>query len=434
MLRAVTALGGNLDLPVVLHRIVTTAMEMVDARYGAMGVLDDTGRELAEFITAGLDERELAALAGTHRPRGRGVLGMLIEHPRPLRVPDIAEHPASVGFPPGHPPMRTLLGIALSARGGRYGNLYLADRRDGRPFDERDEEVLVALAGAAGVAIENARLFERVRAGAEQFQRLLLPELPDPRPFTVAGAYRPAAVPGRLGGDWYDALSLPDGALVAVIGDVIGHDLRAAATMSRTRNMLRALLCDRRESPAEVLRRLDRMGAAMTDNPMTTACLVRVAPESAGNPKSPRNPRSPGEGSWGVTWSTAGHPPPLLLDPAGGVRYLRGEPGLPLGVDPDRERPGHHRSLSPGAVLVLFTDGLVEHPRHSLDEGLTELARLADRRRGLSPRRLCEELMEHHPGDGHDDMAVLALRLPPVPAPAAGEAPGTTAPGDPVVR
>ncbi|WP_461110491.1 PP2C family protein-serine/threonine phosphatase [Streptomyces calidiresistens] len=420
LLRAVTALGGDLDLPVVLRRIVTTAMEMVNARYGAMGVLDATGRELAEFITAGLDERELADLAGVHPPRGRGVLGMLIDHPEPLRVPDITAHPASVGFPPGHPPMRGLLGVALSARGGRYGNLYLADRRDGRPFDERDEEVLVALAGAAGVAIENARLFERVRAGAERFQRLLLPELPDARPFTVAGVYRPAAAPGRLGGDWYDALTLPDGSLVAVIGDVIGHDLRAAATMSRTRNMLRALLYDRPEPPAEVLRRLDRVGDAMADNPLTTACLLRVSPAG------------PGEGRRGVDWSTAGHPPPLVLDPAGGAEYLPGEPGLPLGVDPDRARPGHHRVLPPGAVLLLFTDGLVEHRRRSVDEGMAELARLAERRRDLPPRRLCEELMAHHPGDGRDDMAVLALRLPPATAPhppregegAAGSPPG----------
>ncbi|MQS10227.1 hypothetical protein FNX48_024575, partial [Streptomyces sp. IF17] len=90
LLRAVTALGGNLDLPVVLRRIVTTAMETVDARYGAMGVLDESGRELAEFITVGLDERELADLAGIHPPRGRGVLGRLIDHPQPLRVPDIS--------------------------------------------------------------------------------------------------------------------------------------------------------------------------------------------------------------------------------------------------------------------------------------------------------------------------------------------------------
>ncbi|MFD8820216.1 GAF domain-containing protein, partial [Streptomyces sp. NPDC059627] len=191
LLDAVVAISREVELPGVLHRIVTTAMDLVGARYGALGVLDESGDRLAQFISAGLSEREHADLAETGYPRGLGVLGHLIHHPEPLRVEHIPAHPSSVGFPPGHPHLRTLLGVAISVRGEVYGDLYLSERYDGRPFDAHDESVVVALAGAAGIAIENVRLFERVRIGAEQFQRLLLPKLPDLRPFTAAAVYRP---------------------------------------------------------------------------------------------------------------------------------------------------------------------------------------------------------------------------------------------------
>src|SRR5581483_2949843 len=154
--------------------------------------------------------------------------------------------------PPGHPPMRTLLGAAISTRGKVYGDLYVADRRDGRPFDAHDEALIIALAGAASLAIDDTRLYEQIRLDAEQFQQLLLPCLPDLWPFAAAAAYRPATTPGHLGGDWYDALLVPDRACAAVIGDVVGHDLHAAAAMAQIRNMLRALLYDQRTSPSVV--------------------------------------------------------------------------------------------------------------------------------------------------------------------------------------
>lgn len=140
----------------VLRRIVGTAMELVDARYGALGVLAEKGDSLSEFIPVGLTEHERADLSRVEFPRGCGLLGHLIRHPEPLRVEEIARHPKSVGFPPGHPPMHSLLGVAVSVRGQIYGNLYLSDRRDAQPFDTHDEAVLIALAGAAGLAIENA--------------------------------------------------------------------------------------------------------------------------------------------------------------------------------------------------------------------------------------------------------------------------------------
>ncbi|MGV4891134.1 PP2C family protein-serine/threonine phosphatase [Streptomyces viridosporus] len=403
LLGAVLAISSELDLPAVLRRVVSTATELVGARYGALGVLHESGEHLEDLITAGLSEDERADLAGVAFPHGRGVLGLLIRDPEPLRVDDIPSHPASVGFPPGHPHMRTLLGVAISVRGKIYGDLYLSERRDGQPFDRDDEDILVALAGAAGIAIENARLFGRVRDSAETFQRLLLPTLPDLRPFTAAAVYRPAAEPNRLGGDWYDALVLPDDAIGVVIGDVAGHDLHAAAAMAQTHSMLRALLYDRRTPPSEVLTQLDHTLHATAGIPVTTACLARIEPEESG---------------WVLHWSTAGHFPPLLVGPGPETRYLDAEPGLPLGVNTGERRPDHRLPLPAGSTLVFFTDGLVEHPARSLDEGLTALAGLAAAHVARPLQEFVQALADHHPGDGHDDMAVLALRVPLGPGPA----------------
>ncbi|MEU0375250.1 GAF domain-containing SpoIIE family protein phosphatase, partial [Streptomyces sp. NPDC006283] len=397
LLDAVMAVSRELELPVVLDRIVRAAMDLVQARYGALGVLDEQGEGLAHFIPVGLSGQERADLGGVGFPRGRGLLGTLIRHPEPLRVEEIPSHPHSAGFPPGHPPMRSLLGVAISVRGEVYGDLYLADRRDGEPFDAYDESIVVALAGAAGVAIENARLFEHVRASGEQFQRLLLPALSDLRPYEGAALYRPATTPAQVGGDWYDAFLLMDGACAAVIGDVGGHDLKAAAAMAQTRNMLRALFYDRRTPPSAVLSQLDHTLQAIANNPVTTACLARIEPEGS---------------AWNLHWSSAGHLPPLLITPGQRPKYLHADPGVPLGVDADLPRPDHTHPLCAGSTVVFFTDGLIEHPQRPLDTSLDALAETAATRRDLPLTDLCRALVDHHPSDGHDDMAVLALRTP----------------------
>ena len=155
------ALAAELDLDAVLQRIIELAVELTGATYGALGVLDpdDTIRE---FITTGVTADQRAAIG--HPPTGRGVLGLLVREGHPMRLPRISDHPASVGFPPNHPPMTSFLGAPISARGRAFGNIYLTDKR-GAPgldeeFDQRDEEALVVLAAQAGTAIENARLYE----------------------------------------------------------------------------------------------------------------------------------------------------------------------------------------------------------------------------------------------------------------------------------
>jgi signal transduction histidine kinase len=160
LLDAVLAIGTGLDLQTVLHRIVEAAVRLVDARYGALGVIDDV-RLLSQFLTVGIDESTAAAIGPL--PRGRGILGLLINDPRPLRLHDLSDHPAAFGFPAHHPPMRSFLGVPIRVRDEVFGNLYLTEKVGGADFDDEDESVVLALAAAAGVAIENARLYDDVR-------------------------------------------------------------------------------------------------------------------------------------------------------------------------------------------------------------------------------------------------------------------------------
>ena len=151
-------LVAELDVEVVLHRILETARELTLARYAALGILDEHKHELERFVYVGIDE-ETRRIIGP-LPRGRGVLGELIRNPRPLRLPDVTQHERSYGFPPGHPPMKSFLGVPISIRGEAFGNLYLTDKAGEAVFDEGDEESALVLAEWAAIAIDNARLYE----------------------------------------------------------------------------------------------------------------------------------------------------------------------------------------------------------------------------------------------------------------------------------
>jgi two-component system, NarL family, sensor histidine kinase DevS len=166
LLQAVVAIGEGLDLESTLGRIVQTAVGLVDASYGALGVIGEA-QVLAGFIPVGLTEAEITAI--DHWPQGLGLLGMLVRDPRPLRLAEISAHPESSGFPEGHPPMGSFVGVPVRVRDAVFGNLYLTNKRGAAEFTEDDEAVLVALGAAAGVAIENARLYE----AAQRQQRLI---------------------------------------------------------------------------------------------------------------------------------------------------------------------------------------------------------------------------------------------------------------------
>jgi signal transduction histidine kinase len=169
LLEAGRVLVAELDLDAVLDRVVRAAADVTGARYVALGIMDERREGLANFVTHGVDESTRSAIGDL--PRGRGILGVLIQDPRPLRLDSVGEDPRSYGFPPGHPPMTTFLGTPVLVRGEAWGNLYLTEKAGGEPFTQGDEDAVVVLAEWAGVAIENARLYEGTERRRAELER-----------------------------------------------------------------------------------------------------------------------------------------------------------------------------------------------------------------------------------------------------------------------
>jgi signal transduction histidine kinase len=226
LLQAVVAIGSQLDIADVLREIVTTTAEVADAQYAALGVLDpDAERRLSQFITVGFSDDQRESVGDL--PHGRGVLGLLIDEPRAIRLPDISKHPSSYGFPPNHPPMRTFLGVPVLVRGEVFGNLYLTEKRGGGEFTATDERLVLTLATAAGLAVQNARLYQQ----AEQRQRWLEGSR-DVTTMLLAGTPQTevfprliAAVRELSGADSaFLVLRSADGILRATVADGLGAD------------------------------------------------------------------------------------------------------------------------------------------------------------------------------------------------------------------
>ncbi len=229
---AVVAVAAGLELGATLRRIVQSAVDLVDATYGALGVLGPDG-QLTEFVHVGIDQaaqNEIGEL-----PRGRGILGLLVNHPVPIRLDDMTSHPGAVGFPPGHPVMRSFLGVPVRVRGQVFGNLYLTDKRGAEGFSTADERIVTALAAAAGVAIDNARLYERSvmrerwQAAVAQMHGAVL-EGADAGEVLTIGTTRAAELIGARGG----LVALPSPAGVLRI-EIVVADTAAAAPTSRWR-------------------------------------------------------------------------------------------------------------------------------------------------------------------------------------------------------
>ncbi|MFJ9729223.1 SpoIIE family protein phosphatase [Streptomyces sp. NPDC101209] len=279
------------------------------------------------------------------------------------------------------------------------GALTLGRAEQARDFTTADLPLIEDIARRAGLAVDNARLYQRQRKVAETMQNHLLPQLPRVPGLEMIARYLPAPHASQVGGDWYDAFCLPDGATALAVGDVVGHDLEAAAGMAQVRNVLRAYAWSQQEPPSRIVERLDEALTHITSVSMATMLFARL--EQAA------------DGSWELSWTNAGHPPPLLVSRDGVTQYLTDGHGILLGTGTRTPRPDATTVLPPGSTLLLYTDGLIEAVGHSLDEGLGRLRRHAA---ALAHRPLAsftDQLLRRvRPADNDDDVALLALRTP----------------------
>ncbi|MFJ3224629.1 SpoIIE family protein phosphatase [Streptomyces sp. NPDC086783] len=325
-----------------------------------------------------------SSLAGPSTYQGPPDSGIAVEQQRLFT--ETGMHSAAIAPIRG---LRDVLGALTLGRSQRPG-----------VFTAGDLPLLEDLTRRAGLALDNARLYERQRKVAETMQRHLLPQLPTVPGVEMTARYVPAPHASSVGGDWYDAFTLADSAHALVIGDVVGHDLDAAAGMAQVRNMLRAFAWSQPDSvPSAIVTQLDEAVRHIAEVPMATMILATLARRD--------------DGLWALHWTNAGHPPPLLVGHDGQTRYLDDAHGILLGTGLTRARPDAITVLPPRSTLLLYTDGLVETPHRSIDHGLDRLRRHAA---ALAHRPLdsfCDSLLEQvRPTDNDDDVAMLALRTP----------------------
>jgi PAS domain S-box-containing protein len=306
--------------------------------------------------------------------------------------------------------------VPLRARGRTVGVLSLF-RGAGRPGFTRDDVALLEDIGSrAALGLDNARLYAAQRDVSETLQRSLLTAPPQPEHLQIVTRYSPAEETARIGGDWYDAF-LQDGDasgspdVVVVVGDVVGHDVEAAAAMAQVRGLLRGIAVHSGDAPADILTGVDTVMGSLQLETTATAVVARF--ELRTGPGADR-------GEALVRWAHAGHPPALMVSPDGAVSRMADVDtnDLLLGLDPATPRAEHVAVLEPGATLVFYTDGLVERRDRDVDDGVTELTEMLHRLTAehLDVDELCDRLLAAMiGGKPEDDVALLVVRLAPDP-------------------
>jgi PAS domain S-box-containing protein len=329
---------------------------------------------------------------------------------RPLVLPRIDAARIERAIP--EPATRELLGrlglasgviVPLVARGQSLGALGLFNGAERGPHTPAEVETAVEVGRRAGLALHHARLYGQQRALAGALQHSMLTDPPEPEHCEIVVRYVPAAEGAEIGGDWYDAFLEPGGATVLAIGDVVGHDVRAAAAMGQLRGLLRGISYSSGAPPAQVLTQVDRAVRGLGLDTMATAVVARL--EQGDDDRA--------AGRTLLRWSSAGHPPPVLLRPDGRVQVLDGDlPDLLLGVDPSVTRHDRVAVLPAGSTVFLHTDGLVERRDRDLDTGTAALVSVLAEYATLPLADLCDRVLERlFLPDAEDDVALLAVRL-----------------------
>ncbi|WP_055482632.1 SpoIIE family protein phosphatase [Sphaerimonospora mesophila] len=325
--------------------------------------------------------------------------------------------PVYLSFPPGEPPpyydakarvwitearahSQTIIPVVVQ---GEVAAVVVAAVCGDRPsIDPADVELMGQILDHTHDALGMALRFRRTQRVALALQHSLLAEPPHVPGMEIAARYQASPAAAEIGGDWYDAFTLPGGAVEVAIGDVAGHDLAAAVWMSQVRNMVRALAVDRDEPPGDILHRLDTALETLNGETTTVTCVLGRL-EAAG------------DGAWRLTYAVAGHLPPLLVTHDGDSRFLREADNPLLGlVFHDRPWISAVVPLPPASTLLLYTDGLVEQRGEDLDRGLDRLRRYAESLAGEPLNGFCDGLLTSMPMTGEDDVALIALRVPPI--------------------
>ncbi len=293
----------------------------------------------------------------------------------------------------------SVLVVPLRARSGSLGYLVLG--RSVGAFEELEIRDAVDVGRRTGLALDNALLYRQQRDYAAVLQQDLLTRMPEPDHLHLWPTYVPADEAAQIGGDWYDAFVQPDGGTVLVVGDVMGHDIQAAAVMAQLRNLVRGIAYDRGDSPAELLTRVDKALRGLEIELLATVLVARIEQTEADRERGVRKLR----------WSSAGHPPPVLMQADGTVATLETEGDLLLGIDPETERVDHVVELLPDSTLVLYTDGLVERRSSPLEHGLARLRQALAGTAGVPLPELSTLVLERMiPGSAEDDVAMLMVR------------------------
>jgi sigma-B regulation protein RsbU (phosphoserine phosphatase) len=294
--------------------------------------------------------------------------------------------------------------VPLRARGETFGGIAMVNDAGRPPHTEMEIATTVEVARRAGLALDNARLYGSLLEVAETLQRSLLTPPPQPDDLEIAVRYQPAASNMHVGGDWYDAFQQPDGATLLVIGDVVGHNVDAAAAMGQIRSIVRGIAFDRQEDPARVLARVDEVLTGLRIGTLATALIARIEQTPEEREQSIRRLR----------WSSAGHLPPLVLHADGTVDTLASHPEPLLGAETTHPRTDHVARLRPGDTVVFYTDGLVEQGRTTIDDGMARLVGVLAEVGDGDPDQLCDRLLERIVARrSEDDVAIIAVRCHP---------------------
>ncbi|MFW3168782.1 SpoIIE family protein phosphatase [Geodermatophilus sp. CPCC 206100] len=295
--------------------------------------------------------------------------------------------------------------LPLPGRTGPVGMLTLCSGPGRGEFTPADLVTARHVAARAGVVLDNARLYRQQRDLAEGFQRSLLTPPPEPDHVQIVVRYVPAGEAAEVGGDWYDAFLQPTGATVLVIGDVVGHDAQAAATMGQARTIVRTLAARDHDGPAAVLTEVGQVMQTLQSEILATAVVARLE----------QTEQERAAGLTRLRWSNAGHPPPMVITPEGQVRVLDGgRPDLLLGVRPDAPRRESEVTMPWGSVVLLYTDGLVENRHEDIDHGLDRLQTVLRELAGSGLDDLCDEVLARMlPTNPGDDVALIAVQLHP---------------------